>query len=72
MAWLFTRYRRIMAKPGHMSMPTGVFSRDIESRTGAPVAIVGADIASNLFPAGDAHGQAHKNNGPQPDHYRCA
>jgi putative ABC transport system permease protein len=38
----------------------GRFFSDIESRTGAPVAIVGADIASNLFPAGDALGKRIK------------
>ncbi len=38
----------------------GRYYTDIESRTGAPVTIIGADIASNLFPDGNAVGKQIK------------
>lgn len=38
----------------------GRYFTDIESRTGSPVAIVGYDIADNLFPSGDAVGKQMK------------
>ncbi|TWR29062.1 FtsX-like permease family protein [Mucilaginibacter pallidiroseus] len=38
----------------------GRYFTDIESRTGAPVTIIGFDIAENLFPGGDAIGRQIK------------
>lgn len=38
----------------------GRYFTDIESRTGSPVAIIGYDIADNLFPSGDAVGKQMK------------
>jgi putative ABC transport system permease protein len=38
----------------------GRYFTDIDSRTGAPVALVGYDIASNLFPQGNALGKQIK------------
>ncbi|RVT98032.1 FtsX-like permease family protein [Mucilaginibacter limnophilus] len=38
----------------------GRYFTDVESRTGAPVAVIGYDIADHLFPAGDAVGKRIK------------
>lgn len=47
-------------KTWNFNFEDGRYFTDIESRTGAPVAIVGADIASNLFPDGGAVGKQIK------------
>ncbi|TSD66167.1 FtsX-like permease family protein [Inquilinus sp. KBS0705] len=47
-------------KTWNFDFQDGRYFTDIESRTGAPVAIIGADIASNLFPDGNAVGKQIK------------
>ena len=47
-------------KTWNFNFQDGRYFTDIESRTGAPVAIIGADIASNLFPDGNAVGKQIK------------
>ncbi|MBL4679004.1 MAG: ABC transporter permease [Mucilaginibacter sp.] len=47
-------------KTWNFDFQDGRYFTEIESRTGAPVTIIGADIASNLFPAGDAIGKQIK------------
>ncbi|AMR32120.1 ABC transporter [Mucilaginibacter sp. PAMC 26640] len=47
-------------KTWNFNFDDGRYFTDIESRTGAPVAMIGADIASNLFPDGGAVGKQIK------------
>jgi putative ABC transport system permease protein len=44
-------------KTWNFDFKDGRYFTEIESRTGAPVTIIGYDIAGNLFPAGDAIGK---------------
>ncbi|MFD0792243.1 ABC transporter permease [Mucilaginibacter litoreus] len=47
-------------KTWNFDFQDGRYFTEIESRTGAPVTIIGADIASNLFPDGNAIGKEIK------------
>jgi putative ABC transport system permease protein len=47
-------------KTWNFDFQDGRYFTDIESRTGAPVTIIGADIADNLFPGGTAVGKQIK------------
>jgi len=47
-------------KVWNFDLAQGRYFTDIDSRTGAPVAVVGYDIADNLFPSGDAIGKQIK------------
>ncbi|QXV67398.1 FtsX-like permease family protein [Mucilaginibacter achroorhodeus] len=47
-------------KTWNFDFQDGRYFTEIESRTGAPVTIIGADIASNLFPDGNAVGKQIK------------
>ncbi len=47
-------------KTWNFDFQDGRYFTEIESRTGAPIAIIGFDIAANLFPAGDAVGKQIK------------
>jgi len=47
-------------KTWNFDFSSGRYFTDIESRTGAPVAVVGYDIADGLFPGGDAIGKQIK------------
>lgn len=47
-------------KTWNFDLQGGRYFTEIESRTGAPVTIIGADIASNLFPDGNALGKQIK------------
>lgn len=47
-------------KVWNFDLAQGRYFTDIDSRTGAPVAVVGYDIADNLFPSGDAIGKQVK------------
>lgn len=47
-------------KTWNFNFQDGRYFTDIESRTGAPVAIIGADISSNLFPDGTGVGKQIK------------
>ncbi|RFZ85507.1 ABC transporter permease [Mucilaginibacter terrenus] len=47
-------------KTWNFDFSDGRYFTDIESRTGAPVCIIGADIASNLFPDGTGVGKQIK------------
>ncbi|MGZ3767716.1 MAG: ABC transporter permease [Mucilaginibacter sp.] len=47
-------------KVWNFDLAQGRYFTDIDSRTGAPVALVGFDIADNLFPSGDAIGKQIK------------
>lgn len=47
-------------KTWNFDFKEGRYFTDIESRTGAPVAIIGFDIADNLFPSGNAIGKQIK------------
>jgi putative ABC transport system permease protein len=47
-------------KTWNFDFQDGRYFTDIESRTGAPVTIIGADIAENLFPDGSAVGKQIK------------
>jgi putative ABC transport system permease protein len=47
-------------KTWNFDFENGRYFTDIESRTGAPVTIIGHDIAENLFPGGDAIGKQIK------------
>jgi len=44
-------------KTWNFDFESGRYFTDMESKTGAPVVNIGADIAQNLFPAGDAVGK---------------
>ena len=47
-------------KTWNFDFEEGRYFTEIESRTGAPVAVIGYDIAENLFPEGDAVGKQIK------------
>jgi putative ABC transport system permease protein len=47
-------------KTWNFDFSAGRYFTDIESKTGAPLALIGADVADNLFPAGDALGKKIK------------
>ncbi|PAW93748.1 ABC transporter [Mucilaginibacter sp. MD40] len=47
-------------KTWNFDLQDGRYFTEIESRTGAPVTVIGADIASNLFPDGNALGKQIK------------
>lgn len=47
-------------KTWNFDFQDGRYFTEIESRTGAPVTVIGADIASNLFPGGNAVGKEIK------------
>jgi putative ABC transport system permease protein len=47
-------------KTWNFDLQDGRYFTEMESRTGAPVTIIGFDIAKNLFPAGDAVGKQIK------------
>jgi putative ABC transport system permease protein len=47
-------------KTWNFDFSSGRYFTDIESKTGAPVALVGYDIANGLFPGGDAVGKRIK------------
>jgi putative ABC transport system permease protein len=47
-------------KVSNFEFNDGRYFTDIESRTGAPITIIGYDIAENLFPGGDAVGKQIK------------
>lgn len=47
-------------KTWNFDLSSGRYFSDLESRTGRPVTVIGSDIASNLFPAGNALGSQIK------------
>ncbi|NCD69860.1 ABC transporter permease [Mucilaginibacter agri] len=47
-------------KTWNFDFSSGRYFTDMESKTGAPVAVIGADVADNLFPNGDALGKRIK------------